>query len=168
IYKTAYAGASWQQLPSTINADFRYVNKVFVSPLNRQRLYAATSPDWSVDQTTTRVKAGVWRSLDGGTTWDWLLDATYVNGCFDLAIRTDQPTDYLFAACGNVSQGTVYRSAVYRHTRAEAPVQGFVPWTEVLYEPGMGRTSLAIAPSNQAVIYALSESTVDGQFKKGL
>ena len=62
---------SWQQLASTNTADFHYVNKIVVSPNNGQRVYAAT-------------RTGVWRSLDGGSTWSQVLNPGAVNGCLDL------------------------------------------------------------------------------------
>lgn len=146
IFKTTNAGATWQQLASTNTADFHYVNKIVVSPNNGQRLYVAT-------------RTGVWRSLNGGSTWSRVLEPGAVNGCLDLAVRTDQATDYLFAACGTFAQGTVYRN-----TQAE----GSGVWTAILTEAGMGRTTLAIAPSNQATIYALASSIAAGTFQYGL
>jgi photosystem II stability/assembly factor-like uncharacterized protein len=146
IFKTTNAGATWQQLASTNTVDFHYVNKMVVSPNNGQRLYAAT-------------RTGVWRSLDGGAAWSRVLNPGAVNGCLDLAIRTDQSTDYLFASCGTFVQATVYRNV---------QAEGSGAWTAVLTEVGMGRTSLAIAPSNQAIIYALASSITAGQFQHGL
>jgi hypothetical protein len=74
-------------------------------------------------------------------------------GCLDLVIRKDRADDVLFAACGNRAQGTVYQNL-------KAQTNG--QWVPVLREPGMGRASLALAPSNQDVIYALTASIVEG------
>ena len=41
-------------------------------------------------------------------------------------------------------------------------------WKAVLRDPGMGRTTLAIAPSNQDTIYALAASIVQGDYLDGL
>ncbi len=143
IFKTTDGGASWTHLSSTANnSHFYFVNDLVISPTNSQRIYAAT---W----------AGVYRSTDGGASWTRVLNPTNSEGktvyagCTDLTIRTDQSTDYLFAACGNYEQ-----AAVYRNTDAA----GAGSWTVVLSESGMGRTSLAIAPSNQSVIYAAAAS----------
>ncbi len=146
IFRTTNAGATWQQLASTNTADFHYVNKMVVSPNDGQRLYAAT-------------RTGVWRSLNGGSTWSRVLDPGAVNGCLDLVVRTDQATDYLFATCGTFVQATVYRNV---------QAEGSGVWTAVLTEAGMGRTTLAIAPSNQSIIYALASSVAAGTFQYGL
>ncbi len=76
-----------------------------------------------------------------------MLSTTAKGGCLDLAFRADTANDYLFASCGTLDQATIYRS-----TNAESDDD----WTAVLSEPGMGRTSLAISPSNPSVVYALA------------
>jgi hypothetical protein len=146
IFKSTDAGASWSHLTSTNTPDLYYVNDIVVSPNNNQRIYAGTG-------------TGVWRSTNAGTTWTRVLNTGLVGGCLDLAVRTDQPTDYLLASCG-----TFDLASVYRNTNAE----GAGAWTQVLAELGMGRTSLAIAPSNQAVVYAMASSIEGGPFDHGL
>jgi photosystem II stability/assembly factor-like uncharacterized protein len=136
IFKTTDAGMTWAQLANTNNSDFYYVNKIVVSPNNALQVYAAT-------------RSGLWRSTDGGTTWIQMLNAAGGNGCLDLAIRTDVVTDTLFASCGTFTQALILRNP---------DAGGAGVWERVLSEPHMGRTSLAIAPSNQATIYALSAS----------
>ncbi len=146
IFMTTDGGRTWEHLASTRNANFYYVNDLVVSANDSRRLYAAT-------------RTGVWRSTDGGRTWRRVLAAGGNDGCLDLALRTDRQTDYLFASCGNFS-----RAAIYRNARAE----GDGAWSRVFSEPDMGRTSLAIAPSNQNVIYALAASLVEGRYQYGL
>ncbi|MCS6805825.1 MAG: hypothetical protein RMM98_12810 [Acidobacteriota bacterium] len=146
IFKTDDGGMQWFRLKGTDTADFHYVNALVVSPHDSRRLYAAT-------------RTGVWRSLDGGVSWMVVLPVNVTGGCLDLVIRTDQSSDYLFAACGTFAQG-----AVYRNIRAESDEA----WEVVLNEDGMGRTALAIAPSNQNIIYAVSASIISGTYVNGL
>ena len=140
IFKSVDAGATWERLPATAGADFHWVNDLVVSVADPRRVYAAT-------------RTGVWRSRDGGASWTRVLATTVTGGCLDLAARTDRPGDSLFASCGTFEQ-----ARVYRNTAAE----GAGAWTQVLTEAGMGRTSLAIAPSNQDVVYALAASNLAG------
>ncbi len=146
IFKTTDAGTTWALLAATAEPNFHFVNDLVVSSRNRNRVYAAT-------------QSGVWRSLDGGTSWTRTFTPTNVDGCTDLALRTDKTTDVLFATCGNFTQG-----AIYRNSKAEGPGG----WTRVLTEAPMGRVSLAIAPSNQDVIYALAASLQAGNNQFGL
>src|SRR5262245_6159290 len=132
IFKSSDGGATWSRLAATTTTDFYYVNDIVVSPNNGQRVYAAT-------------RSGVWRSVDGGLGWTRALDPMITGGCLALVIRSDQPTDYAFASCGTFPQAKVYRNT---------DASGAGAWTEVFNDPGMGRTSLALAPSNQNIIYA--------------
>jgi hypothetical protein len=155
IFKTTNGGASWTFLAGTATEDFHFVNDIVVSPNDHLRVYAAT-------------RTGVWRSADGGVTWSRSLhplnaaETTINGGCLDLAIRTDQTSDYLFAACGTLTQSTVYRNI-----NAGDPLN-VTPWTAVLTDPMLGRTTLAIAPSNQNIIYGLASSIETGNYNLGL
>jgi len=142
IFKTTDGGTSWTQLDSTRNPDFYYVSSVVISPNNNQHVYAATA-------------SGVWRSLDAGGTWIQVLPT---GPCVDLVMRTDQPNDYVLASCGFSSS----------NISVNTDAAGSGTWEQVLAEPNMGRTSLAIAPSNQNVIYALAASTESGLYDRGL
>ena len=146
IFVTRDAGATWQQLPSTAGEDFYWVNDLVVSAHDSRRIYAAT-------------RNGVFRSLDGGETWTRVVATDVTGGCTDLAFRADTAGDFVFAACGMLEdQATVYRS-----TNAE----GDDAWTPVLSQPGMGRTTLAIAPSDPSIVYALAARN-GGLFDQGL
>jgi photosystem II stability/assembly factor-like uncharacterized protein len=147
IFKTLDGGATWERLASTANPFFFYVNDVVVSSKDPRRVYAAT-------------RSGVWRSKNGGLSWSRVLSPKVYGGCLDLALRTDRKSDSLLAACGT-RKGT---SAVWANDAAER--RG--GWEKVLSEPGMGRTTLAIAPSDQDVVYALASSNVPGDFYWGL
>ena len=137
IFKTTNGGATWTALANTTtNSDFWFVNDIVVSPTSSSRIYAAT---WT----------GVWRSTNGGDTWSLRLSAS---DCTDLAVRTDMDPDVVFAACGNFDSDGVYRSTDGGQTFSAAPV---------LTAANLGRVSLAIAPSNQNVIYALGADMSD-------
>jgi hypothetical protein len=140
IFRTTNAGANWFRLPATNNSNFFFVQDIVVSPANPNHIYAAT-------------RTGVQRSLDNGASWSLVLAsnaANGANGAMDLVMRTDatgQATDYIYAAVG-----TFATSHIWRNTDAG----GAGVWTDVYSEATMGRTSLALAPSNQSVIYAMA------------
>jgi uncharacterized protein (TIGR03437 family) len=153
IFKSADGGANFTLLESTKNQNFHFVNDLVISPSNNQRLYAGT-------------RAGVFRSIDGGSTWVRVLNPRnedgdpVLGGCLDLAIRTDRTNaDVVFAACGSFEQATVYRTTNGASDEA---------WTSVLTEVDMGRTVLAIAPSNQNIIYAVTSAFENGPYQFAL
>lgn len=148
IFVSTDAGESWSILESTRNSDFHFVNDLFVSSVDTSRIYAAT-------------RTGVFRSSDGGQSWTRILSVDAAGGCLDLVARPGAASDYLYASCGTLGQATVYRNM-------DAASGG--AWSPVLSEPNMGRTSLAVAPSNPDVVYALSASNVSTPpgFNQGL
>lgn len=137
IFKSTDYGETWTQLPSTDNSDFHYVQKLAATRhKTKQRIYAAT-------------RTGLFRSTNAGATWTKVLDTAAVRGCMDVAIQYHQEDqqNYVFASCGTFAQATVWRAL---------DVDQGQTWEAVLSEVDMGRTSLAIAPSNPKVIYALA------------
>lgn len=149
IHATTDGGRSWRQLPATTTPDFHWVNDLEFGVNDTRRIYAAT-------------RSGVWRSTDAGATWARLLAVEVRGGCLDLALRPDRSEDVLFASCGSYDQATVYRFP-RAADRSDAEV--------ILREANMGRTSLAIAPSNPDVIYALAASNdagPGGNYRQGL
>lgn len=149
IFVTRDGGSTWQRLASTANDDFLWVNDIELGVGDSRRVYAAT-------------RTGVWRSTDAGASWTNLLTTNVRGGCLDLAMRPDRAEDVLLASCGSYEQATVYRINT-ASTGAIVEV--------VLQEQGMGRTSLAIAPSNPNVMYALAASNdpgPSGNYEQGL
>jgi uncharacterized protein (TIGR03437 family) len=143
IFRSIDGGDTWRRLDGTGGKDFYYVNDIVISKSNSNRIYVAT-------------RSGVMRSVDGGATWSRVVNEEINNGCSDLEMRTDTATDVVFAACGLPgiiqSPGNV-QASIYRNGNAGG---GLGSWDVVYTEEGMSRTSLAIAPSNQNVIYAVS------------
>ena len=151
ILQSTDAGETWSQLPATTTSDFYYVQKIIMSKGSSQRIYAAT-------------RTGVFRTIDGGVSWTKVLDGVGVNGCMDLAIQTDRPLAMVFAACGTLQASGSTSGAVYRALDTGSTMT----WTPVLNPTNMGRTSLAIAPSNQNIMYARAASNESGNFNQGL
>jgi photosystem II stability/assembly factor-like uncharacterized protein len=149
IFKTTDAGNTWARLAATNTPDFRFVNDVIVSPRSSNRLYAAT-------------RSGVWRSTNGGNTWSKVLDAASVLGCFDLVVQPNGDDGFIFASCGTFVYGGA--SGIYR----ASDTGGKGTWQQVYTEQNIGRASLAIAPSNQDVIYALAADAGPGVYQDGL
>lgn len=152
IFKTSDGGATWTQLDGTANSRFQAVSRIVVSN-DSQRVYAAGS-------------GAIMMSADAGQTWTTsLVMANATDACQELVIRTDQPTDYLFAGCNyRPTTNGVLSTVVFRNTDAA----GSGKWTIVLNDKNMGRTTLAIAPSNPSLIYALSASRESGAKLDGM
>jgi len=156
IFVTNDGGNNWSLLSSTNNdSDFYYVNKIVVSPVASNRVYAATN-------------TGVFQSTNSGGSWTKVLNSSSNNGCFDLAIRTDNPAqpgpppgpainDYIIASCGTFAQAFLW----YNTTADISPSS----WTKAKINGSMsglnnmGLTSVAVSPNNQQRMYALASNS---------
>lgn len=150
IFKSDDGGETWVHLDATDSEDFHWVNDLVFGNDDARLLYAAT-------------RTGVWRTVDGGETWQRILSTDRKGGCLDLEVRTDTAADVLFASCGTLGPAAVYRT---RDAAAASPA-----WIEVLGRDDMSRTEVAIAPSQQDVVYALSASNdpgPGGNYEQGL
>ncbi|MCX6611342.1 MAG: hypothetical protein NTW74_10885 [Acidobacteria bacterium] len=148
IFKTTDGGLTWKALEVTRNnSGFFFVNKLVVSPVSPNRVYAATN-------------VGIFRSVDGGESWQLALDRNSpFDGCQDLVLRPGATSDYLFAACGRRSTQTT----IFRNTAAE----GDAVWEAVLTNADMARSVIAVAASNPSIVYVLASSRAEGDFRDG-
>jgi photosystem II stability/assembly factor-like uncharacterized protein len=147
IFYSLDGGLSFNQLLTTANSDFHYVNDLIQSPNATNTLYAAT-------------RTGVWRTLDSGATWTRVVDTTASGsnlgaGCFSLVAKPGVAPDLVLAACGSFGYNAAFsvpaNGIVYRNPDAG----GAGIWSSVLSVVNQGRTTLAVAPSDPATMYAL-------------
>ncbi len=90
IWKSNDHGDTWVQLMSTaINADFGYVNRIEVDPLNADIVLAAT-------------ESGILKSINGGANWTKVYSS--VNGVEDLVA---DPSDFNVLFGGDNSKGVL-------------------------------------------------------------
>ncbi len=140
IWKSTDGGATWNQLASTNNANFYYVNRMIVHPSGD--VYATT-------------RNGLFRSQDGGVTFNRVLGSSAPGGApVDNFSDVDLAADNSIWASTLGGNGGVYRSTtgnggswVQLNTGANGfPTSGF------------GRVDIACAPSNASTCYAYVES----------
>ena len=86
IFKSTNGGTTWLQLNSTNNPDFVYVNRLAHHPDSTDILFAATSSPHAI-----------WKTADGGLTWDSILTAPY--GVVDIKISPHSPFNIMVACC---------------------------------------------------------------------
>lgn len=153
IFKSVDAGETWTHLSGTTDdvpaGSFDYVNKLVISPNDSNRIYAAT-------------RTGIWRSQDAGQSWSVVLsNPTYLDtpsnstpcivGCTDLVVRSDMNPDVIFASFGSAEPGGFYRSSDAGNT-----------WLSYGVPTNQGRTTIALAPSNQDIMYLLMADNGSG------
>jgi len=151
VYKSTDGGASWTSvgLDSTRNT-----GRIAINPNNPNIVFVAAMGDLF----GTTPQRGIYRTMDGGTSWQQVLFVSDSTGGADLAINPQNP-DTIFAAMwervrtpsnedygGN--QCNIYRS-----------VDGGTTWSILTSglpanSASTGRIGLGISASNPAVVYA--------------
>jgi photosystem II stability/assembly factor-like uncharacterized protein len=158
IYKSSDAGTNWTQIGLEQTG---IITELVLHPTDQSIIYAATLGN-PYEKTTDR---GVYKSIDGGATWDNILFLSDSSGVIDLIMNPSNP-DVLYASGFNrinlPFQGKVSgpESKIYK------TIDGGTTWTHLtngLPNTAESRIGLAISPTNTNTLYSIyvSESTLD-------
>lgn len=153
IYKSVDGGSSWSNM-GLKNSE--HIGRIAIHPKNSDIVFvAAIGPLWSPGG-----DRGVYRTRDGGATWEQVLKIDENTGVNDIIIDPQNP-DILYASAfqrrrhvftylGGGPQSTIYKS-----------VDGGTTWkksAEGLPSGDIGRIGLAVSPANPKIIYAIVEA----------
>ncbi len=158
VYKSTDGGKTWT---SAGLSDTQHIGRVLVHPEDPDRVWVA-----SIGALYSHNEArGVYRSEDGGKTWEKTLFINDSTGIIDLVMNPANP-DQLWAAAWERTRkawnfkGDGPGSAIYRSD------DGGVTWEKTVrgfpQGDGTGRIGLAVSPSDPSRLYAF----LDNQKKK--
>ena len=157
MYKSTDAGATWTHIGL---ADTQHIGKIAVDPRDPSVLFVAAIGHLYAPN----AERGVFRSRDGGRSWQKVLfknadvgavevviDPTNPNVVYAGLWNTRRPPWYTYAPT-NGSGGGIFKST-----------DGGDNWTQLtrgLPAEGIGRTGIAVAPSNSRRVYAVVDCLV--------
>src|SRR5271167_2432540 len=153
IYRSRDGGDNWEVLGLR---DSEHISRIVVHPKDSNTVYAcALGHLWN-----SNTERGVFKTTDGGKTWNRLLFRNDSTGCAEMAMDPQDPS-VLYAAMWDVRREPHnFRSGgpgsgLFKSTDAGAT------WHELrkgLPEGDLGRIGIALAASNHARVYAVVEA----------
>ncbi|HNS17215.1 MAG TPA: FlgD immunoglobulin-like domain containing protein [Bacteroidales bacterium] len=150
IYKSTDAGQTWAHLGLDYSA---YIGRIVVDYDDPQRIFAAACGTLF----TPDEHRGVYRSQDGGNTWEKVLFVTDSTSAIDIVQHPENP-DILFAAMWERIRGLSYRTSFGLSSGVYKSTDGGDTWTEITdWLPSgynVGRIGIDIAKSSPNVMYA--------------
>ncbi|MBD3237559.1 MAG: T9SS type A sorting domain-containing protein [Candidatus Eisenbacteria bacterium] len=151
IYRSTDAGASWE--PRGLE-ETRYIARIVVDPHNGQRVFAAATGRLF----GTGPHRGIYRTSDGGESWERVLALTDSTAAIDLVMNPTDP-DILYAAMWERSRGLNYRNSGGPSSGVWRSTDGGESWNELINGlptgSDVGRIGLTLCTSQPEVLYAI-------------
>ncbi|WP_224484891.1 VPS10 domain-containing protein [Robertkochia aurantiaca] len=161
LFRSKDGGANWSKLGFE---NSERISNVIVNPENPDEIYVGVLGALWGDSD----ERGVYKSADGGATWEQILYVNPKTGCADLTIDPKDPSTlyasmWEFRRTGWSFESGGANSALYKST------DGGANWKKIhngFPEGNLGRLAIAVAPSNPDVLYTVIEAEEDN--RKGL
>jgi photosystem II stability/assembly factor-like uncharacterized protein len=162
VYKSTDAGKTWQHLGLEKT---RNIGKVRVDPRDPDRVYVAAFGHAH----GPNAERGLYRSLDGGKTWDNVLFVSERAGVNDLSIDPNNPR-IIFAGSWEAERGPHFMSSGGEGSGLWRSRDGGDSWERLDDKPGLpkgikGKVSVVVSPAVSGRIYAMIEHADGGVFR---
>lgn len=150
MYKSTDSGDSWEHIGLS---ESHHIGRVIIAPENPDHVFVAVAGalyNKSEDR-------GLYRTLDGGETWDRVLHVSDSTSCIDVVMNPDNP-DILFASTWERIRHPNERSYAGITSRIYRSLDGGETWmhidNDVPNNNKVGRIGLALDPNEPTTIYA--------------
>ena len=161
LYKSVDGGSNWTKMG--FEKSERIAN-IIVNPKNSKEIYVGVlGALWGDSE-----ERGVYKTVDGGATWNKILYTNQKTGCADLIMDPENPnilyaSMWEFRRTGWSFESGGENSALYKS------IDGGATWNKIhngFPEGNLGRLGIALAASNPTILYTVIEAEKDE--KKGL
>ncbi|MEN8251430.1 MAG: glycosyl hydrolase, partial [Bacteroidota bacterium] len=162
MWKSVDAGQTWESmgLPNS-----RHIPRVRIHPKNPDLVYAAVLGDLFKSSS----ERGVYRSKDGGKTWEKILFANADAGAVDLTFDPNNPR-ILFASTWNVRRTPYSLSSGGEGSALWKSTDGGDTWTDITENKGLpkgtiGIIGVTVSPVNSQRVWTIIENKDGGVFR---
>ena len=161
VYKTTDGGTTWIHLGL---ADTQAIGRIRIHPKNPDIVYvAALGKPYAPSG-----ERGVFRSRDGGKTWERVLFRDQKTGAVDLSMDPANP-DVLYAGMWEVFRTPHSLSSGGTGSGLFKTTDGGSTWTELTRNPGLpagiwGKSGVAVSPADGQRVFAIIENENGGVF----
>lgn len=162
VYKSVDAGKTWKHIGLS---DSRQIGRVRVHPKNPDVVYVAAMGHLWADNR----ERGVFRSRDGGKTWQNILFRSEKAGAFDLILDPSNPNT-IYATTWQIKRTPYSLESGGEGSGIFKSNDGGDTWTEISRNKGLptgvlGKIGITVSPVNPNRIWAMVEAKAGGLFR---
>ena len=162
VYKSTDAGQTWTNVGLS---ETRHIAKIRIHPTNPDIVYVAAVGDMF----GTNPERGVFRTKDGGKTWQRVLYKSEQASAFDLTLDPTNP-NILFASLDQFQRFPWDEMSGGPDSGLYKTTDGGDTWTEITRNPGLpigviGKIGVAISPPRPTRIYTIIEAADGGVYR---
>jgi len=163
VYRSRDAGETWEHIGFD---ESHGISKIRIHPTNPDIIYVASFGKYSASS----EERGVFRSTDGGDSWERVLFRNDETGAIDLVLDRNNP-DVIYASLWEAYRKEYTASSGGPGSGMFKSTDGGDTWTEITRNPGMpqegmvGRIGLAVSSADSDRVYALFEHDDGGLFR---
>ncbi len=159
IYKSLDGGKSWKL---TGLEETRHIHRILINPDNSDIIYAgATGSPWAPNK-----ERGVYRSKDGGKTWEKILYTNETGGVADMVMDPDNP-DKIIVAMWDHQRWPWFFNSGGEGSGLYITLDGGDNFTKITggLPEKLGRIGIAIAKNRPDYVYAYVESETNAIYR---
>ena len=162
VWKSTDAGQTWTNVGLK---DVRHFSKIRIHPTNPDIVYAAAMGDIF----STNPERGIYRTKDGGKTWQRILFKSDRAAAFDLTMDPTNPK-ILFASLDQFQRWPWDETSGGPDSGLYKTIDGGDTWKEITKNPGLpttivGKIGVSISPAKPTRVYAIIEAAAGGVYR---